>query len=132
MIEYKKREEENRNRERLRKEEIKRREYENNAKKKYTRQDPMVYKKSFEPEEDNPYLYYKSFNKKPKELEYEASSDEVEESSTDESDSSDGFPSPGTPKRRNEYRNDDSSDINRQMRELQRRIAELEREKRYR
>lgn len=137
MIEYRRREEENRLRERRKREEIKRREEENNAKRKYAKKDPMVYNRSFADEED-PYEYYRSFNKKPvdfrkmnniSEDESETESD-VESSSTEYSDSSsDGFPSPSTPRRRDSYRKENSKSYNElvnKVQDLQRRVSMME------
>lgn len=137
LLEYRRREEENRLRERRKRDELKRREEENNAKRKYANRDPMVYNRSFVEEED-PYQYYKSFNKKPvdfrrmnniSESESESESD-VESSSSEYSESSsDGFPSPSTPRRRDSYRKEDSRSYNElvnKVHDLQRRVSMME------
>lgn len=135
FADYRRREEENRLREKLRREEIKRKEEENNAKNKYGKKDPMLYNRSFTEEED-PYKYYKSFNKKPvdfrrlnniseSESESESESD-VESSSTEYSESSsDGFPSPSTPKRKYQYR-EDYNDLCYKLEDLQKRVYMIE------
>ncbi len=136
MMEYRRREEENRLRERRKREELKRREEENNAKRKYAKKDPMVYNRSFADEED-PYEYYRSFNKKPVDFrrinnisEDETESDDVESSSTEYSDSSsDGFPSPSTPRRRDSYKKENSKSYNElvnKVHDLQRRVSMME------
>lgn len=141
LLEYRRRDEENRLRERQKREEIKRREEENHAKRKYGKQDPMVFNRSFKDDgdskEDNPYEYYKSFNKKPIDFrkmhdisDSEDESDSVEESSDEYSDSSsDGFPSPSTPRRREDYKKPDTktyNEIYNKVQDLQRRITEME------
>ena len=147
MIEYRRRDEENRLRERRkrdemkrREDELKRREDENNAKRKYGKQDPMLFNKSFKndsDEEDNPYEYYKSFNKKPVDFrkmhnisDSESDSETVEES-TEYSDtsSSDGYPSPNTPRKRDDYGKIDGkkySELCNNIKNLQIRMSEME------
>jgi hypothetical protein len=130
IAEYKRREEENRIRELRKREEI------NNSKRKYTTHDPMLYNKSFKTEDDNPYSYYKSFNKKPVDFRREnnisesSSDDDVDDSSTEYSDSSsDGFPSPRSPRKRDSYRKENHKSYNElynKVQELQRRMAEME------
>ena len=140
ILDYRRREEENRLRERRKREELKRREEEeNHAKRKYGKQDPMIFNKSFKEdsdEEDNPYEYYKSFNKKPIDFrrmhdisDSEDGSDSVEESSDYSESSSDGFPSPNTPRRRDDYRKTDHKTYNElynKVQDLQRRVSEME------
>lgn len=138
ILEYRRRDEENRLRERRKKEDLKRREDENHAKKKYGRKDPMVFNKSFKDdsgEEDNPYEYYKSFNKKPIDfrkthnISDSEDSDSVEESSEYSESSSDGFPSPNTPRKRDDYKKTDHKTYNElynKVQDLQRRMTEME------
>jgi hypothetical protein len=137
-MEYRRRNEENRLRERRKREEIKRREEENHAKRKYGKQDPMVFNKSFksesESEDENPYEHYKSFNKKPIDFRKmhnisDSEDDSVEESSDYSESSSDGFPSPSTPRRRDDYRKTDNKTYNElynKVQDLQRRMTEME------
>jgi hypothetical protein len=139
LLEYRRRDEENRLRERRKREELKRRDEENHAKRKYGKQDPMVFNKSFKEDsdgEDNPYEYYKSFNKKPIDFrkmhnisDSEDESESVEESSEYSESSSDGFPSPSTPRRRDDYRKTDHKTYNElynKVQDLQRRMTEME------
>ena len=138
MIDYKRREDENRLRELKRIAELKRRDEENNAKRKYGKQDPMLYNKTFrgDEREDNPYSYYKSFNKKPVDFrkihKYDSGSesDDIEESSSDYSESSsDGFPSPGSPRKRDDYRKHDYKnydDLYSKVQDIQRRLSDME------
>jgi hypothetical protein len=106
----------------------------------------MVYNKSFkvETQDQSPYSYYKSFNNKPvdfrkmndisdsdSESDYETETDEdVDDSSSEYSDSSsDGFPSPGSPRKREDYRKSDSKSYNElytRVQDIQRRLSEME------
>lgn len=139
LMEYRRRNEENRLREMQKRQELKRREDENHAKRKYGKQDPMIFNKSFKEDsdgEDNPYEYYKSFNKKPIDFrkihnisDSEDESDSVEESSEYSESSSDGFPSPSTPRRRDDYKKTDHRTYNElynKVQDLQRRMTEME------
>jgi len=139
LLEYRRRDEENRLRERHKREELKRREEENHAKRKYGKQDPMIFNKSFKEDsdgEENPYEYYKSFNKKPIDFrkmhnisDSEDESESVEESSEYSDSSSDGFPSPSTPRRRDDYKKTDHKTYNElynKVQDLQRRMTEME------
>ena len=138
ILEYRRRDEENRLRERRKREDLKRREEENHAKKKYGKQDPMVFNKSFKDdsdEDENPYEYYKSFNKKPIDfrkthnISDSEDSDSVEESSEYSESSSDGFPSPNTPRKRDDYKKTDHktyTELYNKVQDLQRRLTEME------
>jgi len=118
------------------------------AKRKYTKDDPKLYERSFKDEDDyeeNPYEYYRSFNKKPKEFrklndisdsesdDYDDSEDLESSSDSDESESSsDGFPSPRTPRKRDSYRYDRDKEkhsydeLYNKVQDLQRRMSEME------
>lgn len=111
----------------------------NNAKRKYGNHDPMIYNKPIvdgEVRDENPYSYYKSFNKKPADFRKEhdiSDSDDSEEleSSTEEdsSSSSDGFPSPGTPRKRDDYAKHNSRELDylyHTVRDLQERMRHIE------
>jgi len=115
------------------------------GKRKYTKHDPKLYERSFKDEDDyeeNPYEYYRSFNKKPvdfrkinniSESESDDTSEDLESSSSDDSESSsDGFPSPRTPRKRDSYKYDREkekysySELYGKVQDLQRRMSEME------
>lgn len=135
-------EEEKRKEEENRLLEIRRRE---EAKRKYTKQDPKLYDRSFKDDdyEENPYEYYRSFNKKPVDFRRinnisdsesdSEDSEDLESSSSEYSESSsDGFPSPRTPRKRDSYRYDRErekysySELYGKVQDLQRRMSEME------
>jgi hypothetical protein len=109
-----------------------------NAKYKYSKKDPMLYNKSVLPSteiDENPYDYYRTFNKKPVDFKrdngiYDSdNSNDLESSSEEESSSSDDFPSPGTPGKRSRYRKVPSQDYNElyhRVQDLQKRVSEME------
>ena len=132
-------------------EEEKRKEEENrirkrdDGKKKYTKHDPKLYERSFKDEDDfeeNPYEYYRTFNKKPVDFRKinnisdseSDDSEDLESSSSSEysESSSDGFPSPRTPKKRDSYKYDRErekysySELYTKVQDLQRRMSEME------
>ena len=132
-------------------EEEKRKEEENrirkrdDGKKKYTKHDPKLYERSFKDEDDfeeNPYEYYRSFNKKPVDFRKinnisdseSDDSEDLESSSSSEysESSSDGFPSPRTPRKRDSYKYDRErekysySELYNKVQDLQRRMSEME------
>ena len=132
-------------------EEEKRKEEENrirkrdDGKKKYTKHDPKLYERSFKDEDDfeeNPYEYYRTFNKKPVDFRKinnisdseSDDSEDLESSSSSEysESSSDGFPSPRTPRKRDSYKYDRErekysySELYNKVQDLQRRMSEME------
>ena len=120
----------------------------NNAKQKYGKPDPRVYDQSLKNDiSENPYSYYKSFNKKPVDFrkingisDSESDSSSEEECSSSErsssSSSSDSFPSPRTPRRREEYNRNSTQNYDQlfsHVRDLQKRMHDIEiNNKRYR
>ena len=98
---------------------------EENLKKKYKSNDPM--------------LYYKSFNSKPETFkkinnyksDSESEKDDLESSSYCSSSSEDNFPTPKTPKKRKKYNKgindkEDYDDLCKEVKHLQRKIYEME------
>ena len=97
---------------------------EENLKKKYKSNDPM--------------LYYKSFNSKPETFKkinnYKSDSEsekDLESSSCETSSSEDDFPTPKTPKKRKKYNKginetEDYDDLCKEVKHLQRKIYEME------
>lgn len=106
------------------------------AKHKYGKHDPMIYNQTISPAKDqldNPYDYYKSFNRKPADFRKENElydSDDLESStSEDTTSSSDDFPSPGTPRRCSRYKktvDDGYGKLCHKVKDLQKRMAEME------
>jgi hypothetical protein len=110
----------------------------NHAKRKYGNHDPMVYNRPIVDggvHDENPYSYYKSFNKKPVDFRKEhdisdsEDSEDLESSTDEDSSSSDGFPSPGTPRKRDGYAKNNSRDLDylyHTVRDLQKRMGNIE------
>ena len=103
----------------------------------------MLYNKTFSSrsvDDKNPYSYYQSFNKKPVDFrkencisDSESDSDVDSSSSCMSSSSSDNFPSPRTPRKRDAYNNRDNyGELLTKVQVLQKRIDEIENNKRYR
>ena len=77
----------------------------------------------------NPVKYYKEFSKKPKEFKkmYATSSEEDLSSSKEESESSDDFPSPNSPKRGSKKQTHKVKDeLYNKVQKLQQRLYEME------